>query len=195
MVIGRSDDSGLHLNSRGVSRRHARVVPDVSGLILTDLGSTTGVLINGLRVKVACLAAGEQFSVGPYVVRVQVDLESKDGHGHLDPAQSQRSNGLSRGLANLEQFVELIDLTDQQAVLESLLERSMSALGELADDSDARVGLSCPGRLLFGPKCQTLAPRSNLSADWPGNPIRWAGFLHGAGPRISRVDMCKILII
>jgi hypothetical protein len=46
-TIGRSRDCDLVLDDVGVSRRHAEIRPGADGWMITDLGSTNGVLLNG----------------------------------------------------------------------------------------------------------------------------------------------------
>ena len=48
-VIGRSRDCDIVLDDAGVSRKHAEIRPSGDGWTVADLGSTNGVLVNGLR--------------------------------------------------------------------------------------------------------------------------------------------------
>jgi FhaA, N-terminal domain/FHA domain len=50
-VIGRSRDCDVVLEDSGISRRHAEIRPTPDGWEIEDLGSTNGVLVNGLRVR------------------------------------------------------------------------------------------------------------------------------------------------
>ena len=72
-VLGRGPQSTVHLDSDGVSRKHARVVRQVDDYILEDLGSTNGtfVLSEGLeetRVKLRKLGDGDRVQVGTEVI-------------------------------------------------------------------------------------------------------------------------------
>ncbi|HEX4036106.1 MAG TPA: DUF3662 and FHA domain-containing protein [Solirubrobacteraceae bacterium] len=51
-VIGRSPDCDVVIAAHEVSRRHAQVSPDAEGWVLTDLGSTNGVRLNGRAIGV-----------------------------------------------------------------------------------------------------------------------------------------------
>lgn len=64
VVIGRAADAGLRLDSPEASRRHARVDRIGNADIITDLGSTNGVLVNGRRVHNASLADGDTVQLG-----------------------------------------------------------------------------------------------------------------------------------
>src|SRR6185369_8881049 len=46
-VIGRGDQANLRLPDVGISRRHARLDFDGAQVVLTDLGSTNGTMVNG----------------------------------------------------------------------------------------------------------------------------------------------------
>ena len=49
-VIGRSRDCDIVLEDTGISRRHAEIRPTRDGWEIEDLGSTNGVLVNGVQV-------------------------------------------------------------------------------------------------------------------------------------------------
>ena len=63
--IGRSDEVGLSLDDRLVSRRHARVTPAPGGAVVEDLGSTNGTFVNDNGIHgPTVLTAGDQIGVG-----------------------------------------------------------------------------------------------------------------------------------
>jgi hypothetical protein len=49
-VVGRSRDCDVVLTDTGISRRHAQIRPGGAGWEVEDLGSTNGVLVNGVAV-------------------------------------------------------------------------------------------------------------------------------------------------
>ncbi|HLW94284.1 MAG TPA: DUF3662 and FHA domain-containing protein [Solirubrobacteraceae bacterium] len=64
-VIGRSPDCDIVIAANEVSRRHAQVAPDAEGWVLTDLGSTNGVRLNGRQIGVPTrLADGDVIELG-----------------------------------------------------------------------------------------------------------------------------------
>ncbi len=71
-TLGRSPSCEIPLVDDGqVSRRHARVVVQGSELLLTDLGSRNGTLLNGERVQgEVMLHPGDRFQVGETLVLV-----------------------------------------------------------------------------------------------------------------------------
>src|SRR2546426_79299 len=68
-IIGRTPESGIFLDSRTISRRHAEMVCDPFGRWwIRDLGSHNGTLVNGNRIKEHLLKAGDQIEVGEYTL-------------------------------------------------------------------------------------------------------------------------------
>ncbi len=68
-LIGRGRDVHVGMSDAGVSRRHARIVR-IEGprFVLEDLGSKNGVFVNGKKVAIAELSAGDRFQIGPTLV-------------------------------------------------------------------------------------------------------------------------------
>lgn len=54
IVIGRAHECDIVLQSADVSRRHAELVVTSAGLVLKDLGSHNGVLVNGRKITAEC---------------------------------------------------------------------------------------------------------------------------------------------
>src|SRR3712207_77745 len=71
-TLGRSPSCEIPLVDDGqVSRRHARVVVQGGPLLLSDLGSRNGTLLNGERLQgEAGLQRGDRFQVGEAAVLV-----------------------------------------------------------------------------------------------------------------------------
>ncbi len=69
LLVGRADDSDIVINAEGVSRRHALLMCRGNGaVVLEDLGSTNGTLIDGKRQDIARLRGGERLQFGSDVV-------------------------------------------------------------------------------------------------------------------------------
>lgn len=70
--IGKLRSSDLHLEDDAVARMHAVLEVTAHDVRLVDLGSATGVALNGQRVhKSAGLSRGDAIEVGPFRVEVQ----------------------------------------------------------------------------------------------------------------------------
>ncbi len=74
-VIGRSRDCHVVLEDSNVSRRHARIGFSGDGAwVVEDLGSTNGVLVNGVRIKGAqAISAGDRVDLGTVRARFEVE--------------------------------------------------------------------------------------------------------------------------
>lgn len=74
-TIGRSRDCDIVLADANVSRRHAEVLPGAAGTwMVSDLGSTNGVVINGRRITgYEPLAPGDRMALG--TAEVVFDVE------------------------------------------------------------------------------------------------------------------------
>jgi hypothetical protein len=72
-TLGRSDACEICLaGDNQVSRAHSRISVDENGFAtLTDLGSTNGTLVNGVRITTAPLAPGMAFVVGTTTFKVE----------------------------------------------------------------------------------------------------------------------------
>jgi pSer/pThr/pTyr-binding forkhead associated (FHA) protein len=75
MTIGRDGDNDIVLESISVSRCHAVLVRKAAGLLLVDLESTNGTLVNGLPAlpdEPIRLVDGDELQFGEVVVRCVV---------------------------------------------------------------------------------------------------------------------------
>lgn len=69
VVLGRGTDADIQINDPGVSRRHAEIRlmpegPEGVKVVLVDLGSTNGTLVNGRRAAEAELTDGSTVRIG-----------------------------------------------------------------------------------------------------------------------------------
>ena len=74
ITIGRREDNLVHLPERNVSRRHARLVQRDGAVLLEDLRSANGTLVNGVRITEAVpLGDGDLVRIGDYGVALRPD--------------------------------------------------------------------------------------------------------------------------
>jgi hypothetical protein len=71
LTVGRAPDNGLVLGDSRVSRHHARLQARRGTLVFTDLGSTNGSRLNGVRVDECALGIGDRVLVGDTVLVVE----------------------------------------------------------------------------------------------------------------------------
>lgn len=82
VVIGRGTDSDIQVNDPGVSRRHAeiRLMPEGPAgvrVVLVDLGSTNGTLVNGRRTSEAELTEGSRIKIGTTEMVLRIGEQSQ----------------------------------------------------------------------------------------------------------------------
>jgi pSer/pThr/pTyr-binding forkhead associated (FHA) protein len=70
--IGRQEGNTIRLTERNVSRRHARLLRQNESIIIEDLGSYNGVLINGERIDTRSpIREGDLIEIGDYDLAVE----------------------------------------------------------------------------------------------------------------------------
>jgi hypothetical protein len=69
-TIGRASSCEVVLADAHASRAHARLEVRGGVVVLTDLGSTNGTLVNGHRVREVALGVGDRIEIGRTVLRV-----------------------------------------------------------------------------------------------------------------------------
>ncbi len=92
--VGREKTCEIRINSSRVSRQHAQLRFVKGGFEVTDLRSTNGSFVNGIRLKQPCLLHdGDTLTFGGYEVEVKVvnpgELED-DGGGATLPIRRRR---------------------------------------------------------------------------------------------------------
>ena len=71
IVVGRHPQCDARLDSLRVSRHHCCMTQDQGELVVRDLGSTNGIRINGQRVEVGRLRAGDELSIAHIRYRLE----------------------------------------------------------------------------------------------------------------------------
>jgi chromosome segregation ATPase len=82
--IGRATSSELHIDSQSVSRNHAVILKGTREIIIEDLNSTNGVLVNGRKVSRQVLSDGDQLTIGEIHFRCVV----KPNQRPAEPAEA-----------------------------------------------------------------------------------------------------------
>ena len=62
-LVGRAPECDLRIESRRVSRHHCVLAWTGDGLLIRDLGSTNGVLVNGKRVDNGRASVGDELAI------------------------------------------------------------------------------------------------------------------------------------
>ncbi|MHC5040500.1 MAG: FHA domain-containing protein, partial [Planctomycetota bacterium] len=70
ITVGRADENDLVLISKAISRRHAEFSVAEGKFYIRDLGSASGVRVNGARIREDTLNAGDQVEIGDIILVV-----------------------------------------------------------------------------------------------------------------------------
>jgi len=78
VIVGRSPDNEIYIDSKYISRHHAQLISDSSGCTLEDLNSTNGIFVGDTAVKKQRLNDGDVISVGVHqlVYRDMRDIDA-----------------------------------------------------------------------------------------------------------------------
>ena len=81
-IIGRGPQCDVVIESRDVSREHARIFQDPFGRwIVEDLGSSNGIFINGKRVDKTAVVPGEPIVLGSFSLSIAPSLDQQIKQG------------------------------------------------------------------------------------------------------------------
>jgi hypothetical protein len=78
LVVGRTADNDLQIDSRFVSRHHCQIVTTREGCVIEDLNSTNGIAIKAKRVRNRNLNDGDVITIGRHEL-LYVDERSPQG--------------------------------------------------------------------------------------------------------------------
>jgi diguanylate cyclase (GGDEF)-like protein len=106
--IGRESSVGLVLDADSVSRRHARVEQAPNGYRLTDLGSTNGTYVNGMRVKEHMLRDGDRIQIGKTLIKY-IAGGNIEGAYHEEIQRLMHFDGLT-GVHNKRHFDDQLQM-------------------------------------------------------------------------------------
>ncbi|HRG96508.1 MAG TPA: GGDEF domain-containing protein [Polyangiaceae bacterium] len=67
-VLGRSNQADLRLTDDGISRRHARILKADADVVIEDLNSANGTMVNGELITQRVLKNGDKISIGASTV-------------------------------------------------------------------------------------------------------------------------------
>jgi pSer/pThr/pTyr-binding forkhead associated (FHA) protein len=68
LVIGRTPDNDLQIDSKFISRHHCQIVTQVDSCLIEDLNSTNGIYVQSRRVRRHNLNDGDVVQVGQHEI-------------------------------------------------------------------------------------------------------------------------------
>jgi DNA-binding NtrC family response regulator len=149
LVIGRGPHAGMSIDDPLVSRTHARLVRVGDGLLLSDLGSRHGTMINGEPlVESRMLRSGDVIGIGSLLLVVR--RSARATHGRDVGEQSMLVRRLAEELARAAQYERELSLI---VVRWTDRDNALAVLSAIADrlrviDSVAPLGTRHAGILL-----------------------------------------------
>lgn len=81
LVIGRGIEADIRIDDRWSSRRNCEIISGEEGLVVRDLGSANGTLVNGQHITKSRLLPGDKLTVGMTTFVVSLIPEQSDIHG------------------------------------------------------------------------------------------------------------------
>jgi general secretion pathway protein A len=94
LVIGRTPDNDLQIDSKFISRHHCQLVTQPDSCLIEDLNSTNGIFVQSKRVRRHNLNDGDVVQVGQHEI-MYIDERSPRVRNTVDPADS----GVVAGIA------------------------------------------------------------------------------------------------
>lgn len=77
VTLGRGDEADVRIVDQFTSRRHCRILQVNDELVVQDLGSTWGTLVNGQPIAEARLHFGDALTIGTSTFRVEQAAPSR----------------------------------------------------------------------------------------------------------------------
>ena len=88
-LIGRGDQAHIQIFSHQISRAHAELVVDETGVTILDRGSANGTAVNGKFVSSAALKPGDKIMLGEIVIELGVQDGASDALASSAPIRPQ----------------------------------------------------------------------------------------------------------
>jgi general secretion pathway protein A len=88
LVIGRTPDNDLQIDSKFISRHHCQIVTQIDSCLIEDLNSTNGIYVKSKRVRRHNLNDGDVVVVGQHEIMYLDERASRMRHAH-EPAMAE----------------------------------------------------------------------------------------------------------
>jgi anti-sigma B factor antagonist len=138
-VIGRDSSCQLRLDTDRASHRHCRLLKRGARVLVEDLHSTDGTVVNDRTVRVVELADGDRLRIGPVCFRVDISAGSGDLQ---EQAEGWIAGALEARPRTAMTRPDPPAVATAQHVLSRLLAREVGERG----DRPAAAGAPAPGR-------------------------------------------------
>jgi general secretion pathway protein A len=88
LVIGRTSDNDLQIDSKFISRHHCQIVTQPDSCLIEDLNSTNGIYVKSKRVRRHNLNDGDVVQVGQHEI-MYIDERAPRMRGSVDPIETE----------------------------------------------------------------------------------------------------------
>jgi adenylate cyclase len=105
VVIGRSPECQIVLRDFGISRTHAKVVAEPSGVRIYDLNSKNGTQVNDVQIRDAALKDGDRILLGKFQITFTDSVESRVVLDDEKPL-SEEAGTIIRSVGELSRLLE-----------------------------------------------------------------------------------------
>jgi pSer/pThr/pTyr-binding forkhead associated (FHA) protein len=85
LVIGRTPDNDLQIDSKFVSRHHCQIITQADSCVIEDLNSTNGNFVQSKRVRRHNLNDGDVVQLGQHEI-MYIDERTPRARNSMDPA-------------------------------------------------------------------------------------------------------------
>jgi general secretion pathway protein A len=96
LVIGRTPDNDLQIDSKFISRHHCQIVTQQDSCLIEDLNSTNGIFVQSKRVRRHNLNDGDVVQVGQHEI-MYIDERTPRVRNSMDPADTGVVAGIVEG--------------------------------------------------------------------------------------------------
>ncbi|MCC6557852.1 MAG: GGDEF domain-containing protein [Polyangiaceae bacterium] len=129
IVIGRASNASIRLLDDGISRRHARLLQTGRDVVIEDMGSSNGTMVNGEPIGQATLRDGDHIRLGSTTILKFTYLDRLDESLHEQMYDAAVRDGLTKAY-NRKYFLDRLETEVAYA------RRHMSHLSLLMFDID-----------------------------------------------------------
>ncbi len=138
LSIGTAPGNDLVLTDPSISRHHVAIAPTARGLLVRDLGSTNGTLVDGVAIERAYLRRGAVLAIGGS--RLRIDDQDGDERAPLSSDEHWgRALGASDAMRRIFALLPRIADSDATVLLEGETGTGKSLLAEAIHDASPRA--------------------------------------------------------
>lgn len=137
VLLGQSPACTLRLEDRTVSRRHAAIEPHAGAFRLSDLESTNGTFVNGLRVFDVALNGGETIRLGATVIHFEPGADVTEAVS--DRTRFGQFVGSSDEIRRLYPLMDRIAASDIPVIVEGETGSGKEVLAESLHEAGPRA--------------------------------------------------------